>query len=536
MRSSLLVIGVCLLLFVPGLTRIPPVDRDEPRYAAAAREMLETHNYIDIKFQNARRNQKPVGVYWLEALSVSLAGRSQADEIWPYRIPSLVAAIAAVLLTFTVGRLLFDTTTALLGALLLAASPLLGVEARLATTDAVLLVTVLLAQLALAHAYRAAAGSGARWRWTMVTFWSAIGVGILVKGPITAMVVGLTVIALWWADRGAAWVPQLNPRVGVLLAAAIPLPWLGAIGAATDGAFFRDSIGADLLPKLISVQEGHAGLPGYHAVLLPLLFWPGSLFALLAVPWVWRHRRQPGVRFCLAWLVPTWLVFELTRTKLPHYVLPVYPAIAILSAAALRDRAATAATGWNRTVLVLWSAVGVVLAGSIVALPLGLERRPEVSAVVAALAVMVVTAGGWRLLKIGPRPGPVLAMAVGTLGACLATYQFVVPGLHSVWLSREVAAAVHAHAGGRARPVASAGFAEPSLVFLLGTGTILTDGRGAADHLIDDPDTLAIVAGSARRDFQARLGDAGVRPRELALVQGINYSTGNRLELALYGR
>ena len=110
------------------------------------------------------------------------------------------------------------------------------------------------------------------------------------------------------------------------------LPWFVAITVRSGGSFFEQAIGHDMLDKVASAQEAHGAPPGYYFLLFWVTFWPGSVLAGLAAPAVWRARREPAAKFLLAWLVPSWLVFEAVITKLPHYVLPLYPAIAILIA------------------------------------------------------------------------------------------------------------------------------------------------------------------------------------------------------------
>ena len=92
-----------------------------------------------------------------------------------------------------------------------------------------------------------------------------------------------------------------------------------------------------MLSKL-AAQESHGAPPGLYLLLFWVTFWPGAPLAGMAAPAVWRARREPGAQFLLAWLVPSWIVFELVLTKLPHYVLPLYPAIAILTVGALERR------------------------------------------------------------------------------------------------------------------------------------------------------------------------------------------------------
>ncbi len=106
-RPYALLVFLCLLLYTPGLARIPALDRDEARFAQASRQMLESGDYIRIRFQNEARNKKPVLIYWLQAASVELFSTPESTAIWPYRLPSVLGAALAVLLTFAFGSRLF---------------------------------------------------------------------------------------------------------------------------------------------------------------------------------------------------------------------------------------------------------------------------------------------------------------------------------------------------------------------------------------------------------------------------------------------
>src|ERR1700688_2543176 len=138
-----------LLLFLPGFFNIPPIDRDEARFAQATKQMVETGDFVDIRFQDDVRYKKPVGIYWLQATTVETAaklGLQRAQvRIWLYRIPSLIGAIGAVLLTYWTALAFVTRRGAILAGLILCSSMLLGVEARLAKTDAMLLLTVVAA-------------------------------------------------------------------------------------------------------------------------------------------------------------------------------------------------------------------------------------------------------------------------------------------------------------------------------------------------------------------------------------------------------
>src|SRR3954465_14974911 len=205
-RALALLVLVAMLSVLPGFFAIPPVDRDEARFAQATKQMLETGEYVDIRFQDEVRYKKPVGIYWLQAAVVKTAtalGMPNAQRtIWVYRIPSLIGAVGAVLLTYWTALSFVSRRAALLAGLMMATSILLGVEARLAKTDAMLLLTAVATMGAMARIYlgegRRATG---RAGWTLpAIFWTALAAGILIKGPLIVMFVGLTVTALALLD------------------------------------------------------------------------------------------------------------------------------------------------------------------------------------------------------------------------------------------------------------------------------------------------------------------------------------------------
>src|SRR5437016_13842245 len=99
-RPYALLVGFCLFLYLPGMSETPPLDRDEARFAQATRQMLETGDFLRIRFQDEARNRKPAGIYWLQAASVALFSHPESRAIWPYRLVSVIGAGAAVLLTF----------------------------------------------------------------------------------------------------------------------------------------------------------------------------------------------------------------------------------------------------------------------------------------------------------------------------------------------------------------------------------------------------------------------------------------------------
>jgi 4-amino-4-deoxy-L-arabinose transferase-like glycosyltransferase len=537
----LLLAVLCLGLYIPGLVTLPPVDRDEARFAQATRQMLEEKDFVRIRFQNQPRHKKPIGTHWIQAAVTTAVGESNRDQIWPYRIPSLLGATAAVLLIFGIGSALFDSQTALLGAALTASCLLLVVVSHQATTDAVLLATVVAAQGALGHMYVQIRRGGTVGVGIALAFWLAQGCGMLVKGPIVPMVSLLTISSLLLADRSLNLVRQLRLWWGIPLAAAIFCPWAIAVSMATNGAFFPDAIRSDLLPKLISGHESHGFFPGYYLLLVMVTFWPGSLFIGQGIYHAWQHRTSPAERFCLAWLVPTWLIFELVPTKLPHYVLPLYPALALLTARALFG-SSSGVLLYARSKLfwlgfAVWSLVGLVFAAGIPVVPFIFDNRFELLSLLPAATAILILVFSWRyVLKTRVVAAAVAAVALSPFlfGPIL---QLILPSVNGLWLSRSAAQAVESfHQEPTAPPVmlAAVGYHEPSLVFLLGTQTKLVSVERAPLLLRDHKADLALISEKQDSVFHDRIKDLGLQVRVVETLRGFNYSKGKWLTLRLY--
>jgi 4-amino-4-deoxy-L-arabinose transferase-like glycosyltransferase len=527
---------LCLIVYAPGLAAIPPLDRDEARFAQATRQMLETGDFVRIRFQDEERNKKPIGIYWLQAGAVTAFSSPGSAAIWPYRLPSALAATVAVLLTFGFGaRLLTSRPAGFIAAVLTASALGVMVEAHLAKTDAALLAAVIAGQGALGLFY-IATRSARRIGWSLpLVFWLAEAAAILLKGPPGPVLALLTAGCLSIADRDIHWLRGLRPLVGVLITAAIVAPWLIAVQNATSGHFISDSLVHDLLPKLVGAQESHGAPPGYYLVLAMVSFWPGSLFIVPAVVWGWRQRRASASRFLLAWLVPAWIFFELVPTKLPHYVLPLYPALALLAGRALAGGFSGGFVGPARfvdgIVRVTWTAFTILLAAALLALPLWFAGKLS-PAVIIAVPVML----GLALLLLFRDPQPM--RAAGLVVAISAAFVLpaaltVAPELDYLWPSRSAAAALARHPPGPGEAVLSVGYSEPSLVFLLGTATRLVTAEPADDQLAGAG--LALVNDRYDGEFARSLARHGLTARALDRVEGLDYSTGGgKLILNLY--
>ncbi len=544
---------IALAFFLPGFATLPPIDRDESRFAQASKQMIETGDFIDIRFQDDPRHKKPAGIYWMQVAAVKVTGA--VDSIWAYRIPSLVGAVAAVVLTAAIGSMLFGTGVGFVAGVIMAASVLLNVEARTAKTDAMLLAATMAALACLIRVWQQRSRPMA----SAYGFWGALGLGFLIKGPLIFLPVVGFVAAASWRERDLRWLGRLRPLTGVFLFLLIAAPWYIAITVISDGGFFAESVGKDLVAKVASGQESHGAPPGLYLVLAPVTFWPFSLLGLLALPWIWRNRKRAEVWVLLGWVLVTWVVFALTPTKLAHYILPAYPALAILAAAALyefqtRDRTFLHGNGLGELIssfrnpakffseagftlaLGVWSIITLALA---FAMP-GLVMNTGLTGVdpfwFSGVILLPVIWAGWRIA--GSARASARHLVVILVGALLFSgivFGRFLPNFEPVFISPRLVGMLPVMEGCDRPKLASAGFNEPSLVFLTDTRTRLVGGAATADHLASEPRCgVAAVETRQRQPFLDRVAETGQKVQAVGALDGFNYARGKRLLITLY--
>ncbi|MDA4847690.1 ArnT family glycosyltransferase [Hoeflea poritis] len=533
-----------LAVLVPGIGQLPPIDRDEARYVQSTKQMVESGDYVDIRFQNQPRYKKPIGVYWLQSLTVSLTGEGGEAPIAAYRIVSVIAVAASVAALYWVGQALFGHTAGLIAALMLAGMFGAGFEGRLAKTDSVLLLLTIVAQGCLARTYVANREDKEVPGQLVWLFWIAQGASILVKGPITPLVSALTVLFIVIFDRGRsrAWLSDLKPLRGLALAVLIALPWLLLITWKSGAAFWQEAIGRDMLAKVASGQESHGAPPGYYILTYSLLMWPFGLIAVIGGTHALRRMfADARMMFCVAWYLPLWLFFELIPTKLPHYVLPSYPAILLLGGWFLGLAASEAPKPlmWQRILhgLTGFGVIVVTIAFASLAIIVPVYIAGSFSFWSIPVVLLLVMAC-WFSLGYGLELAPVRRVLVATLTATTAyglAFSAILPQVDEMWVSRQIVERFEAEKACADSVLASVTYHEPSLVFLAGTETLLTGPGSAAEYLLSDPDcAIAAVPEEDAPAFLTALSAGGARAEGGEPISGFNYSKGRRLSITLY--
>jgi 4-amino-4-deoxy-L-arabinose transferase-like glycosyltransferase len=524
---------VCIGFFTPGLATLPPTDRDESSFAQATKQMIEHHDYTNIYFQDKPRYKKPIGIYWLQATSVRLLNPGHLNEIWAYRLPSMIGATIAVLMTAALGALLFGPTEGLLGAIMMAGCVILDFEAHLAKTDAVLLATIMMAQYALARAYLGRSDWGGA-----LLFWSAVAFGVLLKGPIILVVLASTLLWLRLSEKNLRWFARLKPYAGIPYALALIVPWFLLVTQATHGLFFEQSAERDLLAKIWQGQDRGMMPPGMHLLVFPLMFFPFSLVAILAAPATWQDRREKAVRFCLGWIIPTWIVFELSLTKLPHYVLPTYPAIALLAARAL-IKGYPFSTSKKRHWLAVgavtvWFMVGTLLAVSLCLLPELLDQSWSIYPFIAGFTLLLAQSVALFILP-KHKTGSVVVMTLGGLVFSAIAFGQTLPALQHAWMSREIIQMAELIKPCDDIRIASVGYEEPSLVFLAGTDTsIALDGSHVAAAMQHDPCRIGVTDEQHLKQFHLGFSGAAAQPYLAGTAYGFDLARGKWPDLSFY--
>ena len=333
----LIFLAICFLIFLTGIFEIPILDRDEARFATASKTMLLENEFIDIKMYDEPRYKKPVGIYWLQVASNFIFGDIPYDNITLYRLPSILSIFLAFIFIFFRLRKIFDNEISFLTIFFLMFSLLTLSEMLQAKTDGALFLTIILCNLMI---YSLIENHKIKYKEKLI-FWSALAIGVLIKGPIIFIYTILPLIIFSIIKR-KNFLKEIFCFSGLILFLILTLPWFIIITIKSNGAFWYESVGHDLLGKVSSGQESHGFPPGYYLITTLILFWPGSI---LIYPFFKKNFEQNFIRirkddltfFLLISFSVPYILFELVSTKLPHYIYPSYLPLSILLSKFLLD-------------------------------------------------------------------------------------------------------------------------------------------------------------------------------------------------------
>jgi 4-amino-4-deoxy-L-arabinose transferase-like glycosyltransferase len=450
-------------------------DIDEGHNATAALEMYESGNFIVPTFNYALREDKPVLLYWLQVAAYHCCGVNE----FAARLPSALAALLTVLLTYELGRRLFDPSTGLLAGLILASAVLFCASAHFANPDALLnLCTVLCLFCFWQHYTR-----GGLW---LVASGAAAGLGMLAKGPVALVLpVAVTFLFLLW--RGELRRLRDLRLLGATLAfALVAAPWYVWVGVETKGQWLRGFFLKHNLDRALAPMEHHGGPLFYYLIVLLVGLAPWSVFLGSTCWYVWKQVRSTRTagpqdsrmvcQFLVCWFAVYFLCFSIVRTKLPNYILPLYPAAAVLGACFLDHwrRGLVTPPAWMMpTSIVSLAIVGVGVSAGLLAVsglghvsPLRNRFIPEL-APWSSLGMVFLTAAavaGWCLVR--QRRGALLAcVALSGIGSTGAVVLWGVDVVDRYKAPRFLTQALPSDHLFREERIAAYDYFQPSLAF-----------------------------------------------------------------------
>jgi 4-amino-4-deoxy-L-arabinose transferase-like glycosyltransferase len=407
-RNSVFLFFGSVVFHLTGTWSLPLIDRDEPRFAEASREMIQRADYVVPYFNNRLRLDKPPLAYWAQVASYRIFGESDFSA----RFPSAIAAALIALVIFAWGRRIEGPRVGWSAAIIFTLSLQTFLHAKAAVADMWLVLFMTLAhwsgyellQRPTLNSDKSRAGAQdstpinreqapnqaaavsspprATWRSLFLVFYFSLAFGFLAKGPIAwipLLTVGATIILMrdWQSARHFKFLP------GILLILAVVALWGIPALVQTRGQFLSIGIGRHVISRSLATMEGHgANSFGMYLLLLPFYFvtifvsfFPWSI----KVPWLVRklYRKKatiadPGYsrneldNYLITGIAIIFVIFTLVATKLPHYTLPAFPLLALLLARHWRGAAPITNHGsLFRTVAIasacFWIAIALVI-------------------------------------------------------------------------------------------------------------------------------------------------------------------------------
>jgi 4-amino-4-deoxy-L-arabinose transferase-like glycosyltransferase len=320
--SPWLLAAALALAFFWQLGAVPLYDLDEGAFTEATREMIASGNYITPQKDGEPRYDKPVLIYWLQALSAKLFGFNELA----LRLPSALAATQWLLVLWIFVRERLDAPTATVAGLVMALSLQVSLIAKAAVADALLNLFIALTFFEIYRYYLATrgtgegtAGQGRRFVWRAYLW---MGLGFLTKGPVAVFFPLVVSLLFFWSEAAhRRWVQAVLAPLGWLIFLLVAGPWYLAIYLDDGPGFFQSFFLKHNAGRFGDAMHGHSGFFGYYVVLLPVILLPFSGWFLRLLPGIKAAWADPLDRFLWIWFAVVFVFFSFSGTKLPHYLL-----------------------------------------------------------------------------------------------------------------------------------------------------------------------------------------------------------------------
>ena len=500
MRHLVLLFAAAFLVLFLNLGGPRLWDRDEPRNAGCAAEMLQRADWVTPMFNGELRDHKPVLLYWFMMVSYVLFGVNE----FAARLPSALLAVGTVWMVYLMGRRMFSASAGLWSGIILTSTLMFGVAGRAATPDSVLIFfTTLATTLFVLATFPCGEDEQEKpdeypqsW-WTIAAIYLVMGIAMLGKGPV-GLVLPTAVLGMYLLIR---WLPKIEPAstrwqatlgllrpfaprhflqtcwrmrpiTAILISLAIALPWYIWVGIRTDGAwpsgfFLQHNVG-----RAMQSMEGHGGSIAYYPLAILVGFFPWSVFLVPLLIMLVRQFRgddswNRGATLAICWVAVYLVLFSIASTKLPSYITPCYPGAALLFGC-FADRwmrgHPTISYSWMTVALSVTGVVGVAM---LVGVPIAAAQFLPGGTIIAAIGLVPLTTAAvalWYHLQRRPEL-TVKCFAAGSVALTATAFGLVSLELDSHQKQHELLRVI----GQRSTDATVGSYAclEPSWVFYL---------------------------------------------------------------------
>jgi 4-amino-4-deoxy-L-arabinose transferase-like glycosyltransferase len=532
-KAAIVFALIILSLYLLIATRTTLWDRDEPRFTRATVEMVESGKYLVPTFNGQLWPDKPILTYWLMSLPVRVLGPTElACRFW-----GAVGTTITCLLTFYIAKQLFGAKEGLWAMVILASSLMVLIIGTSATSDAVTLPFIVAAVAIFVRSMV----SGMRAH-HIILMGVALGFGMLTKGPIGVLPIPVILTTLWLNRKTKPGLVRPFCQLGAALTIGVLifLAWAIPVNNATGGEFLRIFIGRHVLTRAIKPMEHHGGnilvyLPYYLPVIIVGFFpWtlhlPGAFSATLG--------GRIGGQYCrpllIGWVVSIFTIMTLAVTKLPHYILFIWPALALAVAGTTVAAQQSRLTARDR----IWLRRGVWFFGPpAIAIALGLMIAPYFfpiaglrwSGLASGIVLLVMAAVAIYLQRANRMYMSVKVLLVGMFALNIPILFGVLPAIEQIKISPPIAQAVKVKTD-KEVPLATYKYSEPTLNFYVGRQIELLRNEDAVATWSRQPKPgVLIIPKDVFTNIQERLG---LLPLEqITSKKGFNYSKGKPLEV-----
>ncbi len=441
MRTSLatLALGVCVaVVFGAWLGRLDLLNPDEARHAEIAREMLASGSFLRPQIQGLPYYDKPVFFHWTLAASMHWLGLNAGAA----RLPSVLSALVVLAAAAWWARRAYSPATSLLAVMLLATTPGFVVLGRYVLIDMMLTAALTAALAWLGMWLLDTPGS----RRSIYPFYVLVGVGVLIKGPIAAVLAGFVAITAVMIDRRPGAVAELKPVRGGLLVLAVAAPWYLAAWWTNP-----EYIETFLWHHNVERFTGGGGLTHeepwfYYGWALPLGLLPWSILVPSALASRLRaDNRTRADLYCIAWAATVVLFFSASRTKLPTYMAPAFPPLLCLAAAYANDVMGGSAklAAAVRGLAGAWTVVVGLCAAAVLGY-VGYEFPALAPRLLFTLPALLASALAWRALRRGHDRRLLAQLALASAALVIMAYGLCADVINSERSQREAARVVAA--------------------------------------------------------------------------------------------